>query len=313
MVSETKMNFSLLSSIEEESDMEFNWLEWSPNGRYLAMASNNGGSICLWDQKQSQYYWREVGYFAGVNYVKWSPDSSLFASGCVDGTIRIQKIPEREKDVFIPVEETGTNILGMDWSPDGKSIAISGGRDGVIRFFDPITGIRKEMELKNKSRVNGLCFSPDGLLLAACYEEHGIGVWDLRSGNIVYKYQDQYGFDAEYCITWSPDNATIASCGYNTEVYVKDLRSGDLEITLPFNKNICVDFSSDGKLLAAASMDNRIRIWSIVNWHLMAELEQQIKLRTFGIGGLAFHPLEPVLATHDNGGKLVNIWKYEVI
>ena len=134
----------------------------------------------------------------------------------------------------------------------------------------------------------------------------------VKTEKIVYEFHDHSG--PVSCVAWSPDNATISSCGYDSCVYIRDLRMGGevTELSEPQKEVICVDFSSDGNLLAAASLDGKVRIWSCDNWSLVAELEQHIGLRTFGIGRLAFHPSESILATHDKNGKIVNIWDYDL-
>ena len=313
MISNMNDKFKLIRTIEEDDNNAFTWLEWSPDGEYLALASNNGGSLCLWEHKNSRLSWRHVGYFAGVNYVKWSRDSRLFASGCVDGTIRVHQIPPRENDVFISSDKTRITITGMDWSPNSHLIAIGGGGE-IISFWSAATGEKMPLELKHSGKITGLSFSPDGKLLAAssCCGGDGVCVWDVEKGKTVHEFHDHSG--PVSCVTWSPNNAVISSCGYDSYVYVRDLRLGGevIELPEPQKEVICVDFSSDGNLLAAASLDDKVRIWSSDNWELVAELDQQIGWRIFGIGGLAFHPSESILATLDSNGKIVNIWNYDL-
>jgi WD40 repeat protein len=59
---------------------------YSPNGRFLATASDDG-VVRLWDAVTNSFVRALIGHEAGVRALAWSPDSQFLASGSADKTI----------------------------------------------------------------------------------------------------------------------------------------------------------------------------------------------------------------------------------
>ncbi|GIQ87665.1 hypothetical protein KIPB_009753, partial [Kipferlia bialata] len=82
-----------------------NVVRFSPNGRYLATASD-GGDVFLWRleadataDEDNKEVWRSRRHLRGntsdVYALGWSPDSTHLASGAVDASIRIWRLSKR--------------------------------------------------------------------------------------------------------------------------------------------------------------------------------------------------------------------------
>src|SRR6266571_7380412 len=65
-----------------------NALCWSPDGRYIASASNDA-TIQIWDAKTGGRIQTYSGHNAPVEAVSWSPQGSLIASGGWDKLVHV--------------------------------------------------------------------------------------------------------------------------------------------------------------------------------------------------------------------------------
>jgi WD40 repeat protein len=63
------------------------------------------------------------------------------------------------------------------FSPDSKTLAV-GDRDGVVRLFDVVSGKLTAELPGHAARVTGLCWSPDGRLLASGSADMTVLLWD---------------------------------------------------------------------------------------------------------------------------------------
>lgn len=294
------MDFQLLHNILD--DDKFRWLEWSPNGEYLALASTGGSHIGIWETKSKEMWWLFVGYYAGVDRVAWSPDGRVIVSGCVDGAIHFNDIKTKEIVMHI---QTESSIKTMDWSPDGQTLA-SGSRAGIY-LWDTNNG--ESTRLANDILdVDDLVFSPDGRYIAFC-NDFTVQIWNIEERKRIHEFQN--GYAPIKSVDWSPDGRTIVFGAWDKNVYLWDVTTGTSITTRSESQDwiVCTRFSSDGKLLAGLSKDGYLRIWSCDSWECIGKLAHD---GDDGIGGLAFHPTNPILAVRYRSGHSVKVWQFQL-
>jgi COMPASS component SWD3 len=68
------------------------WERLSRDGHLLAAADWNG-TVTLWDVASGQRRLTSVDHKAGVLSVAFAPDSTMFATGSEDKTLRLHKVP----------------------------------------------------------------------------------------------------------------------------------------------------------------------------------------------------------------------------
>ena len=133
--------------------------------------------------------------------LRFSPDGGVIASEG-SSTIRLwdAQTGEHLKTLF----ESGS----FAFSPDGRTIAIGGGWDGVIHLRNVDTGERRRTLIGHTAWVGSVVFSPDGRTIASGSEDDTIRLWDTDTGN---HQRTLTAPGAVNSVAFSPNGRTIAS------------------------------------------------------------------------------------------------------
>ena len=160
-------------------------------------------------------------------------------------------------------------MLCVAFSPDGKKVAVGGGKlgnfPGEVRLWDWENNKMLIQLTGSRQFVRQVAFSPEGRWLAAVGGSSavadGVPQWDLES-----------------------ELAQITLRGHSAEVCSATL-------------------SRDGKVLATGSFDKTIRLWDTSNWMVKAILTGH----TGSVRGIAFAPNGESLASASEDGT-VRLW-----
>jgi WD40 repeat protein len=175
-------------------------------------------------------------------------------------------------------------------APDGKTAAamsmMGGDQDMAVRFFDTLTGMEAR-QIENDQPIQGLCFSPDGRLLAVATQQR-IELWDVANGDEVRVFPAAPNTFYQL-LTFSPDGKMLAAIGNPNrfpvpedsavEIHLWETASGKeraclrLPSPLPparnprmFYPNRGINglaFSVDGRFLAASGSDSAVHMWDL--------------------------------------------------
>jgi WD40 repeat protein len=205
-------------------------------------------------------------------------------------------------------------VTGVAFSPDGKLVA-SSSRDSTIKMWDAATG-GEVHTLKNdplspvrtghKGYVADVAFSPDGQYLASAGSssiDNNVIVWNATTGRIRYTHGRKHGFTS---IAFSSDGKSLAAADY-TSVRIwdnsRDSSSGAHRevLVLDAEQPLSVAFSPDGKWLASAGRDKKLRVWNAVTGE-----ERFTAEHTDALFHVLFSPDGKRLLTTSGPG--VNVW-----
>jgi WD40 repeat protein len=254
-------------------------LVWSPDGSRIAAAAPGGDEIRVWDVATRKQQLALRGHMEGVRWLAFSPDGLRLASGSADGTVRFWRVSDgRSMSAGAPRVE----------SPDGRRYyTCAAGRatawDALshkeLLTFEGVTG-----------RLDGLCCSPDGAVLAGIEWIEGkepgklfggarwqVVMWDTDSGRWLHTLPASI----HASLAFSPDGRRLAISRYEEKreprVVARGQKSAITEFVVttfkatvqvwevatgrqqnawdcPFGQLRRLDFTPDGRHLLATAM-----------------------------------------------------------
>ncbi len=168
-------------------------IKYSPCGNYIA-GSTVGvapelytSEVRVWDARSWKLIWRSVLETQSSQVVAFSPDSTQLASGHDDGVIRIWDVPSG--NLVRQSKRQSSAITALAYSTDGKQLGVGTwahwleGRPGTeVAILDSATLQTVHSRTGNPGGNYGLCFSPDGSILASGLGSGLVKLWDTKTG-----------------------------------------------------------------------------------------------------------------------------------
>lgn len=192
-----------------------------------------------------------------------------------------------------PVYGTAPLVTSMDYSPDGKWIAVAGYHEVLLHKADG-SGIEARF-VGLAERIQSVRFSPDGTKLAVAGGSPGrmgeIQVWDVAKRKL--DVSASVTFDTLYGASWSPDNKLIAFGGADNSMRAIDAATGKEVLFTSSSNDWVLDtvWSKDGSHIMAASRDMSVKLTEVANKRFIDNITSITPgaLRG-GIHALARHP-----------------------
>ncbi|MEW6161205.1 MAG: serine/threonine-protein kinase, partial [Verrucomicrobiota bacterium] len=240
-------------------NVPINCVEFSPDGRWLAIAGGDG-KVTLRDLedpsveprifRHSQTHEAETAAF--------SSDGELLLTSGIDGLARVWSLAtcQEVSQALVHPEK----IYSARFSPDGEWI-VTACADGKVRVWERRTGALRDTLEHHAKAVRFADFSPDGQKIITSSQDWTALVIDLKTREVIGQPLRHSNWIYKAC--FSPDGRVVATCSFDGTARLWDVASGHsilLDHTGPVRS---IAFSPDGRRVVTACWDYTytVRVW----------------------------------------------------
>jgi WD40 repeat protein/tRNA A-37 threonylcarbamoyl transferase component Bud32 len=155
----------------------------------------------------------------------------------------------------------------VTFSADGKRLAA--GCFGGVMVWNAITG-QEQYTVKSTGSILGICFSPNGKLLATASADGTVRMLNAQTGKEIFSLKG----GKSWFIVFSPDGKKLAT-STGRDVTVWDIRTRQPAHILKDAGAFCVAFTPDGKRLATVGRGGGCTVWNLQTEQPVLSLPEQ--------------------------------------
>ena len=250
-------------------------LEYSPDGKLLAIASGTPGRI-------GQAYLVEGENLRPVHNatdvvltVAFSPDGATFATGGADNAIRLFDVASGK--LKFKTEQHADWVMGLAFHP-ATNLIVSASRDKTARIINTLNGELEATYQGHSEGVFAAVFSENGKRAYTAGRDKKIHAWDIKEG----KKAGDTAVDAEVNrLVLHGTNLFV--CG--SDKLLRHYRATDKpELVRAFNGHqdvvYAIAFNPATRRLASGGYDGEVRIWNTDDGASVAVFKATPRLRS---------------------------------
>lgn len=234
------------------------------------------------------------------------------AQGAADDTP--ENARQRYDQQHPPIYTRPPVITSIDYSPDGKLMAVSGFHE--VLLSDAATGKLAGRLIGLSERVESVRFSPDGKLLAVSgglpCRTGEIQIWDVSTKKL--KMSVPVTYDTLYGISWSPDGKLLGFGCADKTVRAIDASSGEQVLFSNTHDDWALDtvFTPDGKNLVSVGRDGAVKLIEVETQRFIDNITSITPgALKGGVNSVARHPTrqEIVIGGSDGVPKVYRVFR----
>jgi WD40 repeat protein len=247
-------------------------LAWSSDSKRIATFSQGEKSVRIWEAATGSPL-KTVACEAAIKVGAWKPGGKSIAVYCDDHVIRL--IDARDDTVERRLPVAGTEVLALEWSPDGQFIAageIRAAYDFPVRVWNATTW-EVVREFKPGKLSNRLHWSSDSQMLSAggfFNALRNVTVFHVSKDEPLWTTKAAYFLAAFSNLAWSPVHERQAACG--ADKFVRLCNLSPLRTVAEFGgldaPPATIAWSPDGARIAAIASNGQLALWDVATRQL---------------------------------------------
>lgn len=231
-----------------------NGLAYSPDGKLIASTSMDG-LVRLWNAENGSI----VNVLNGINFASacpcFSPDGKCLITSSADNTIRIWDVPQL--DDTSGIVKTEGKIYSIAYHPKKEQLLIS--FPDSLCMYNALTK-RWISTIPKQDTISRVVFSPTGNVVAACFNNGNIGLFNFSKNSWKILKNEGYPF-----LSFNTDGSILASSNWNDSIiYLWDVATGECIKNIQNSQKILdFAFAGNNESIFVESKDSTICNWNI--------------------------------------------------
>ncbi len=215
-----------------------NQMAWTPDGRFLIQAEQ--GKIRIFQASDGQFV-------AGADHppnptsLAVNPaDSSQFLTAGFQGSVVLGRFDASRGSLGLrEFSAAGVDaaVREMDWSPDGKHVALINTPDYSVSVLDVDTFDPVWTSPSSSGPLQAVCFSPGARYVAAAGDDRSIRIYEAGTGELLETLRGHSGGVLQ--LVWDPDGTKLYSTSRDETLRVWDVSRVGETLALP-NRNFAI-------------------------------------------------------------------------
>lgn len=274
-------------------------IAFSPDGNTVLASSFFGTE--LWDVETGTYLKGIRGSNLGRQTAMFSPDEKTILIGGA-ARVRLVSVDDSTIERTIGFDRFRYSVSCVDFSADGKKIAVVSDEDSLVYICDAVSGDTMSFPA-HADGVNWVGFSPDGSKCVTASSDSTAKLWNSTTGECLQTFR---GHDASVISAIvTPDGGSVLTASEDNRVILWDIASGEQRKTIAGHTNgiKSVAFSPDGTQLLMGVDSSYAYIWDVATVTCVRVLAGHRSL----VSSVAWAPDGTMIATgsHD---ETLKIW-----
>ena len=222
---------------------------FSPDGTLVLTGSSTARLWNLISGKQQI----TISVPRGITASALSPDGKTILAGDVNGGTALWDLNTGQ--LLQTFTKDGPDIKSVDFSPDGKMVAVPGydPANAIVQLFDPANGklLKTFTTPSNEPFVQRLAFSADSKMIFAAVNDGTAQLWDVESGQLLRAFKNSPSANHAQ-ISFSADAKAVVLDGGKS--WLEPASGATVNFPdIPNNGGpLGIVFSADGSLFAVA-------------------------------------------------------------
>jgi WD40 repeat protein len=270
-------------------------------GTQVATCGESHRAVVVLDVDTRQVLRTLRGPRAPITALDAAPDGTRVAAGTRSGEIWLLSLADGSSSVL---PGNGQAVRSVAFDPTGALLA-SGSQDRTVRVWEVTKRTLRTTLAGHTDGVQGVCFRPDGQVLASAggLSDPTVRLWDVARGVALRTLAGHTS--AVRALAYSPDGRLLASGSFDRTVRLwrPDGPPGEPRVLSGHTAAvIALAYSPDGRRLASGGNGDDVRLWDVAS----GRMERRLLGHDGAVTGVTFHPGRPLLAT--KGSTDLRIW-----